>query len=239
LQGHTDDVEFSCSDKAADDAAYDLDLDAASDVLLVMRFSAGDSGTVVLARSTCEEPSLACAKSGSSPVRAAARNVPAGSYRVVVETHLDNPVLLTPLVRPALPPTLVPFADTCATAPVIDERGGFFQGITANAQADYSASCDNAGTGPAGAPDQMMKLVLTAQRRVIFDMQGSTYMTLLDIRNADACPGTEVPKGCSAGYVAQRSFLDLTLDAGAYWVQVDGLGGDQGNWFLDVHIIDP
>jgi hypothetical protein len=157
----------------------------------------------------------------------------------VVESHLGNPVQLTPLVRPALPPTLVPFADTCATAPLIDERGGFFQGVTANAQADYSAGCDTAGTAPGGAPDQMLKLVLTAQRRVVFDMQGSTYTTILDIRKGDTCPGAEIPMACSAGYVAQRSFLDLTLDAGAYWVQIDGYGGDQGNWFLDVHVVDP
>jgi hypothetical protein len=239
LQGHTDDLEFACSDKGAVDAAYDLELGAASDVLLIMRLSSGDVGAVALTRATCEVPALACAKDGSSPVRAITRSAPAGSYRAVVESRLGNPVQLTALVRPALPPTLVPFADTCATAPVIDERGGFFQGITVNAQADYSAGCDAAGTGPAGAPDQMLKLVLTAQRRVVFDMQGSTYTTLLDIRKGDACPGAEIPRGCSAGYLAQRSFLDLTLDAGVYWVQVDGYGGDQGTWFLDVHIVDP
>jgi hypothetical protein len=239
LQDHTDDLEFACSDKGAVDAAYDLELGAASDVLLIMRLSSGDVGAVALTRATCEVPALACAKDGSSPVRAITRSAPAGSYRAVVESRLGNPVQLTALVRPALPPTLVPFADTCATAPVIDERGGFFQGITVNAQADYSAGCDAAGTGPAGAPDQMLKLVLTAQRRVVFDMQGSTYTTLLDIRQGDACPGAEIPRGCSAGYLAQRSFLDLTLDAGVYWVQVDGYGGDQGTWFLDVHIVDP
>jgi hypothetical protein len=238
LQGHTDDLEFACSDKGAIDAAYDLELDTASDVLLIMRVSSGDVGTVALAHATCETPALACAN-GTSPLRAILRNAAAGSYRAVVESHLGNPVQLTPLVRPALPPTLVPFADTCATAPLIDERGGFFQGVTANAQADYSAGCDTAGTAPGGAPDQMLKLVLTAQRRVVFDMQGSTYTTILDIRKGDTCPGAEIPMACSAGYVAQRSFLDLTLDAGAYWVQIDGYGGDQGNWFLDVHVVDP
>jgi hypothetical protein len=238
LQGHTDDLEFECSDKGAIDASYDLELDVASDLLLVLRLSSGDIGAVALARATCELPALACAKEGSGPVRAAARNVQAGSYRAVVESRSGTPVQLTALVRPALPPTIVPFADTCATAPTIDERGGFFQGITANAQPDYSASCDSAGSGP-GAPDQMLKLVLTAQRRVFFDMQGSTYFTLLDVRKGDACPGAEIPQGCSAGYVAQRSFLDLTLDAGVYWVQVDGFSGDQGTWFLDVHVVDP
>ena len=239
LQGHTDDHEFGCSDPGAVDAVYGLDLAEASDVLLIMRFSSADIGTVALARATCDSSALACAKDGSSPVRATQRNLAAGSYRAVVETRVGNPVQLTTLVRPAVPPSLVPFADTCATAPLIDEKGGFFQGTTANAAPDYSAGCDTAGTGPGGAPDQMLKLVLSAQRRVIFDMQGSSYATLLDIRKGDGCPGAEVPRGCSAGYIQQRSFLDMTLDAGTYWVQVDGYAGEQGTWFLDVRVLDP
>jgi hypothetical protein len=239
LQDHTDDVEFGCSDPGALDAIYALELAEPSDVLLVMRFSSGDLGTVALARAVCDAPALACAKDGGSPVRATQRNLAAGSYRAVVETRVGNPVQLTALVRPAAPPSLVPFADTCATALVIDEKGGFYQGTTANAQADYSAGCDTAGTGPAGAPDQMLKLTLSAPQRVIFDMQGSSYATLLDVRKGDTCPGAEIPRGCSAGYVALRSFLDMTLDAGTYWVQIDGYAGEQGTWFLDVRVFDP
>jgi len=238
LEGHTDDVEFGCSDVGAIDAAYSLELSEASDVLLVMRFSSGDVGTIALASASCAAPALACAKESVAPVRAAQRNLPAGSYRAVVEARVGNPVQLTALVRPAAPPALVPFADTCATALLIDEKGGFFQGTTANAQADYSASCDT-GAGPASAPDQMLKLVLSTQRRVIFDMQGSSYATLLDVRRGDTCPGAEVPRGCSAGYAPLRSFLDMTLDAGTYWVQVDGYAGEQGTWFLDVRVLDP
>jgi hypothetical protein len=239
LQDHTDDVELVCSDVGAIDAAYDLELTEASDVLLLMRFSSGDAGAVGLASAACAPSALACAKDASSPARATRRNVAAGSYRAVVESRMGNPVQLTALVRPAVPPTLVPFADTCDAAPLIGQNGGFFQGTTANAAADYSAGCDTAGTGPAGAPDQMLKLVLTASKRVIFDMQGSSYATILDIRKADGCPGAELPRGCSAGYVPLRSFLDMTLEAGTYWVQVDGYGSEQGTWFLDVRIIDP
>ena len=239
LEGHTDDVEFGCSDRGAIDASYDLELAETSDVLLLMRFSAGDVGTVALGRAACDSPAIACAKDGGSPVRAAQRGLVPGSYRAVVETRVGNPVQLTALVRPAVPPSLVPFADTCDLAPLIDEEGGFFQGTTANAAADYSAGCDTAGTGPAGAPDQMLKLVLSRERRVIFDMQGSSYATLLDIRKGDGCPGAEIPRGCTAGYVALRSFLDMTLDAGTYWVQIDGYAGEQGTWFLDVRVIDP
>ena len=239
LQEHADDIELACSDVGALDAAYGLELAEASDLLLLMRFSAGDAGTVGLTGATCELPALACAKDAGSPIRVTRRNLPAGAYRAIVESRLGNPVQLTALVRRAVPPTLVPFADTCAEAPLIDENGGFFQGTTANAMADYSAGCDTAGTGPAGAPDQMLKLTLATPKRVIFDMQGSSYATVLDIRKGDGCPGAELPRGCSAGYVPLRSFLDMSLEAGTYWVQVDGYGGEQGTWFLDVRVIDP
>jgi hypothetical protein len=44
---------------------------------------------------------------------------------------------------------------------------------------------------------------------------------------------------CAVGYYAQRSFLDLTLEAGVYFVQVDGLSGEAGAWFLDVFVVEP
>jgi hypothetical protein len=239
LQDHADDVELACSDVGWVDAVHELELAGSSDVLLLMRLSVGDAGAVSLTSATCDAPALACAKDAASPVRATRRNVAAGAYRAVAESRLGNPVQLTALVRPAVPPTLVPFADTCEAAPLIGENGGFFQGTTANAAADYSAGCDTSGTAAGGAPDQMLKLVLPAQKRVIFDMQGSSYATVLDIRKAEGCPGAELPRGCSAGYMPLRSFLDMTLDAGAYWVQVDGYGGEQGTWLLDVRIVDP
>jgi hypothetical protein len=240
LLGHTDDVDLPCGKLGSVDAAYAIELAAPADVLLVERISRGDVGAISLHPASCSAASsLTCGSGGSSPVRATSRNVPAGSYRAVVESTLGNPMELTAFVRPAIPPALVPFADTCATAPVIGSTGGFFQGNTANASADYSAGCDITATGPAGAPDQMLKLVLSAERRVIFDMQGSGYATLLDLRKGDTCPGAEVPGGCSAGYLPLRSYLDLTLEAGTYWVQVDGYGGEAGPWFLDVRIVEP
>jgi hypothetical protein len=48
-----------------------------------------------------------------------------------------------------------------------------------------------------------------------------------------------VEGGCAAGYGAARSFLDLELDAGTYFIQVDGYAGAHGPWFLDVHVVAP
>jgi hypothetical protein len=241
LTGHTDDIDVGCAPIASVDAAYTLDLASTSDVLLALRIAQGDTGAVSLALPACSgaASSKLCGKGSSSPVRASIRGVPAGSYRAVVESVLGNPVELTAFVRPAVPPTLVPFADTCATATAIPETGGFFQGNTANASADYSAGCDVTGVPPGGAADQMLKLTLHQKKRVVFDMQGSSYSTLLDVRRGETCPGLEMQDACSAGYFSQRSYLDLTLDPGVYWVQVDGYASDEGTWFLDVRVVDP
>jgi len=146
---------------------------------------------------------------------------------------------VTALVRPAVPPTLVPFADACADVQTIPSDGGFFQGTTGNAQADFDAGCDSNTQSMGGAPEQLLSFTLSTTQRVVLDMQGSAYATLLDVREGPGCPGNEVLQGCAAGYYAERSFLDLELGAGTYFIQVDGFSGQAGQWFLDVFVVDP
>ena len=57
---------------------------------------------------------------------------------------------------------------------------------------------------------------------VVFDMEGSTYTTLLSVREGALCPGLESTNACYVGFEASRSFLDRVLPAGTYWVIVDG-----------------
>jgi hypothetical protein len=140
---------------------------------------------------------------------------------------------------PAQAPNVVAFADTCEDAVEIPAQGGFFQGNTANAGADYDASCDLQAQGQGGAAEQMLKLVLPEERRVVLDMLGSSYATLLTVRKGPSCPGEQVANACSAGANSARSYLDLTLPAGEYFVQVDGFAREEGAWFLDVYVVDP
>ena len=76
----------------------------------------------------------------------------------------------------------------------------------------------------------MLHLGLAAKSRVVLDMAGGNYSTMLSVRTGPTCPGTEVPLACAAGYMPDRSFLDLNLNSGDYYVQVDGYGGDSGAW---------
>jgi hypothetical protein len=240
LAGHQDDINLGCFPGAID-AAYELDLAVASDVLLVERIGSGDSGAIELSQAACAAPSdqIVCGTGGISPVRASKHNVPAGSYRVVTESFDGQDTQITAFVRPAVAPTLIPFADACADAITIPPTGGLFQGNTANAVGDFNAGCDQGGVPPGGAPDQLLKLTLVTPQRVVMDMAGSAYTTLLDVREGPGCPGTEVPMACAVGYPPGRSYLDVVLGAGTYYLQIDGLALDSGAWFLDVRVVDP
>lgn len=240
FQNRQDDIDVGCLTSAVD-VAYRLDLPTASDVLLVQRISSGDTAAISLDKPTCADPmdALVCGTGSQSPIRTNKRNVAAGEYRVVAESRLGLPTQITAFVRKSTPALIVPFADACDDVLTIPSTGGFFQGNTANATASFEAGCDQGGGPLNGARDQLLKINLMDKKRVILDMSGSGYSTLLDVRKGPDCPGTEVFQGCTVGYGTNRSFLDLTLDAGTYFIQVDGYNKDDGPWFLDVRVVDP
>ncbi|MFO0658270.1 MAG: hypothetical protein U0165_00335 [Polyangiaceae bacterium] len=157
----------------------------------------------------------------------------------MTETDVGGSGRRSVLVRSPQAPQLVPFADDCAGAFAIPSTGGRFQGNTSNANAQYKAGCDLGSVTGFGAPEQILTLTLDAKKRVVLDARGSSYAVLLDVRQGPTCPGTEVNNGCTISSGTQRAFLDLTLEAGTYQVQVDGYNGQSGAWLLDVWVVDP
>jgi hypothetical protein len=216
----------------APDATFAFELDGKRDVALIGRFSEGDPGAVSIADPACAQ-SLTCSM-GLGTRRAKRYGLAAGSYRAVIESAYGNPVGLSWFERPALATVHVPFADDCEALVTVPEVGGRFSGNTSNAFADFSAGCDVGGQLEGGAPDQMLKLHLNDPHRVIFDMEGSSYETMLSIREGTFCPGAELPLACAPGYREGKSYLDLELPAGDYFIQIDGYDGDSGAWRLDV-----
>ena len=231
LSNHEDAVFPRCL-VGAPDATFQFELGGKRDVALIGRFSDGDDGAVSLANSACDDNS-AC-RAGQGTVRSVRYGVPAGSYRAVIESARGNPVGMSWFERAAVAEVNVPFADNCDGLVKIPELGGRFTGNTSNAFPDFSAGCDVGGLSEGGAPDQMLELDLSQARRVILDMQGSPYQTMLSVRGGEFCPGVELPLACAAGYGPTRSYLDLDLQAGHYFVQIDGYAGASGPWQLDV-----
>lgn len=221
-------------------AAYALDLAQPSDVLVVGRFPQTELGAVSINAPGCTTSDLLACSTGTTPVRVSKRNLPAGSYRIVVADEQGSTgAQLVAFVRPAVAPTAVTGSDACATAMPVPAAGGFFTGDTTNMKADFDAGCDAAGEPFGGANDQILRLDLAQPRRVVLDMSGSFFTTLLDVRKGTACPGAEVANACYVGFGASKSFLDLSLAAGTYWLQVDGYSGDRGAWNLDVRVLAP
>lgn len=241
LADATDAVHIGCL-VGAPDATYALELAERSDVLLVESGSDGDTGGVLVAEAPCARPSDAdaCASANAWPVRAAAHGVGPGSVRAVVETAEGKPAALTAFTRAAVSTVFVQGADDCTDVYSIPETGGRFEGNTANQYANYDGSCDYGGEPPGGAPDQLLELTLTEQRRVVLDASGSSYQTMLVLRQGDTCPGVELENGCSLTYSPSGadtpffSFIDQVLDPGTYYIQLDGFSGDSGRWALEV-----
>ena len=222
-------------------AAYDLTLTEASDVLVIGRFPMNEIGAVAINGTACTSADLVVpCGAGQSPQRASKRNLSPGTYRVVIADQLGETAQLSVLVRPAVPPTTIGgSSDGCTNTFVMPATGGFFVGDTTTTGADFNAGCDAPGQPVGGARDQIMRLDLAQKQRVVFDMNGSGYTTILDIRQGSVCPGTEVMSACYVGFDAVKSFLDLSLAAGTYWVQIDGYNGDRGPWDLDVRVLPP
>ena len=231
LSLHEDAVDPGCL-VGAPDVTFGFELDEPRDVALIGRFSEGDEGAVSITDSSCQH-SQVC-DSGFGTQRALRYGLPAGSYRALIEAAQGNPVGLSWFERPALAVVHVPFADDCEGLVSVPEIGGRFSGNTSNSFADFSAGCDVGGQAEGGAPDQILRLRLSKPRRVILDMQGSSYDTMLSVRQGQFCPGAELPLACASGLQAQRSYLDLDLQDGDYFIQIDGYDGDSGAWKLNV-----
>jgi hypothetical protein len=232
---HIDDIVASCS-PGFTDAAFALDVAAPSDLLVMARFSSGDVGSVAVTDAACADEEIEnCSRPAANPARVSAQDLAAGSYRVVMESAEGLPATFTAALRSARPRTFVPTSDACLEVLSIPPDGGTFQGNTQNADNDFSASCDFAT--PNGSPDQLLKL--DRPQRVLLDMRGSDFDTLLNVRRGPDCPGQEVVEACSVGVADDRSFLDLNLPAGEYFLQIDGYAGALGAWLLDVFVMDP
>jgi hypothetical protein len=232
-------LDDGCFSAGAPNAAYDLSLANASDVLVVGRFPQLEAGAVAIAPPTCAPlGDLVCTVSGT-PARASKRNIPAGDLRVLVFDQIGaQNTSVTAYVRDTVPPANVTGRAGCPDVIDIPPTGGYFTGDTSAANANFDDSCD-APTPTGGAPDQVLRLVLAQAQHVVFDMSGSSYTTILDIRQGDTCPGAEVTGDCYVGFTGQRSFLDLELAAGTYWVVVDGYAAEHGPWNLDVRVLPP
>lgn len=242
LTSHADDIGASCVSGSgyspiAIDAAYSLKLDVPSDVLLVGRSSGSDSLGLGLASASCSTVDFGCAR--GYPTRITRRALPAGDYRVILESLSGGNPSISTFVRPAAT-VLGDGADKCSDpAVVIPPEGGLFVGTTASKSADFDASCDTVGMPKGGAADVIYRLDVTKKGRLIIDMAGSAFTTTVSIRKGATCPGVELIDSCAAGFYVDNAFLDYPVDVGTYFIIVDGYSLASGSYRLDVRVAPP
>lgn len=122
-------------------------------------------------------------------------------------------------VPPAPPPPPPPTCDDATTLPL----DGSTHGTTAGQPARVRASCGANATGP----ERVYTLTLPRRSHVRLRLT-STFDGVLYVRRA--CGGEELACNDDAGDT-RHSALDLTLDAGAWYVFVDGYGDNASGTF--------
>lgn len=132
-------------------------------------------------------------------------------------------------------------AGACATAaPLVD--GASVAGTTVGGADKFAASCvasDDAASGP----DRIYKLALQGRAHVHVALSAPSFDAVLALRKscADGAGGprtAEVACASDASDASQPIAIDRTLDAGTYWVVVDGqTPNDQGPFTLEYRVV--
>ena len=112
-----------------------------------------------------------------------------------------------------------PTNDTCAGATTLTP-GTPVRGSTCAAASDYNPPAACAG-GATPAPDVTYVVRLPTRSNVVFDTDGTTWDTVLYIYSG-ACSGTPVACNDDIGGGNLASRISTTLDAGTYYIVVDG-----------------
>jgi len=122
-----------------------------------------------------------------------------------------------------------PANDTC-DSPTNLLSGGTFTGTTCVASNDYTAGCGNS----AQSPDVVYQLDLSQRSMVVVDTcTGTTWNTVVHLRGDGCAGGYEV--ACSNDACGEQSRIEVAVDAGTYYVIVDGFGtGNSGPFTLNV-----
>jgi hypothetical protein len=119
--------------------------------------------------------------------------------------------------------------------------GRTLAGTTTGARDKFAASCAGSD-GAASGPDRVYKIVVPRRARVHVALTASSFDAAIALRKSCA----DAPGGPKAIELAcetdadhgQRMSIDRVLEAGIYWVVVDGqTPNDQGAFALEYRIL--
>jgi len=127
-------------------------------------------------------------------------------------------------------------AGSCLAAPTLVD-GGTIAGTTVGAGDKFAVSCAGED-GTASGPDRVYKVAVPRRTHVHIELESSSFEAAIALRKScgDASGGASAAElVCEASDTdgGQPTILDRVLEAGTYWVVVDGkTPNDQGSFTL-------
>jgi hypothetical protein len=222
-----DDTAGKCGGAGAPDVFYKLELPTRS--RFVAALSTEEAPHVFVLSKACADRSteLSCGRNIDEVL-------PAGTYYLAVDGEAPDAFGVFTFdwsVR-----DLAAQDAGCRTAPVLSD-GQSVSATTSGASNKFSPACG--GVGDAG--DRVYRIVLPAKARVRLALSTPRFSGVLALRSAcgDA-PGVRGGElACNApSEDVHHAHLEANLDAGTYFVVVDGKGHDgEGAFTLDYHVL--
>jgi hypothetical protein len=131
-------------------------------------------------------------------------------------------------------------AGACQAAPALVERRPIV-GNTAGAGDKFSTSCAGGDTSSTG-PDRIFRFALPARATVRVSLMERGFEGALALRKAcaDGVGGADVAElACEVATEGHHpAVIERTLEAGTYWIVVDGQSpADQGTFTLDYRVV--
>ena len=230
-----DDLAGSCGGQGGADVIYALDVRARSRLQVTLRNS--EFAGAMYVQRTCGDASseVACTAIAASDPRTVEQSLEAvltpGQYFLVFDGARPDAFGAAEVDLQLT--DLQALDRICRRAPLL-RPGRTVNGDTTGGSDDFHASC----AGDARSNDAVYRLRLRRRSHVRIDLS-SDYDGALHLRRDCADPSTEL--ACNDDHEDNRhSRIEATLDAGTYYVVVDGFRtGSQGHYSLETTVTRP
>jgi hypothetical protein len=222
-----DDVSGTCTGNGAADVVYRLDVPKRSRLVATLQNEEAPHVLVLSRRCGDRSTELTCGRDVDEVLAP-------GTYFVAVDgAHEDA------LGRFTLAWSLQDLTGqtrACGAVPTLSD-GAAVTGTTVGSGDKFAVSCAGSD-GSASGPDRVYKIVVARRERAHIVVTASGFDAAIALRRAciDSSGGAKAAEvACEAEADAgQRTVIDRTLEAGAYWLVVDGqTPSDQGPFTVE------
>jgi hypothetical protein len=222
-----DDVAGSCGGAGAADVVYRFDVATKSRLVAALQAEEASHLIVVWRRCGDRSTEIACGRDVDDVLAP-------GTYFVAVDGSSED--ALGRFTLSFSLHDLTAQGGACLSAPTLVD-GKAVSGTTVGAGDKFAVSCAG-GEVAASGPDRAYKVVVSKRTRVHLSLTAQSFNAAMALRKAcaDASGGARAAElVCEADSdVGQRTVIDRTVEAGTYWVVVDGqTPNDQGPFTLE------